>query len=115
MRDLLDLPDPPTAVITANNRNTIGALRTLAHRDTRVALAGFDDIEIADLLQLPFSLVAYDAGAVGREAARLLLERIEPAEVLGPDQRQQPHQRVLIPTHIVDYPRRDDEPVEGRE
>jgi len=105
MRELLRLPDPPTAVFTANNRNTIGALRTLAHSGARVALAGFDDIEIADLLQLPFSLVGYDAGAVGREAARLLLDRIE----RGPDARVPPHgRRVLIPTDIVDYPRPDD-------
>jgi len=110
MRELVDLPDPPTAVITANNRNTIGALRTLAHSSAQVALAGFDDIELADLLQLPFSLVAYDAGAVGREAARLLLEHIEP----GPSGSAPPHgRRVVIPTRIVEYPR-PDESEEGK-
>jgi LacI family transcriptional regulator len=106
-RRLLDLPDPPTAVITANNRNTIGALRTLTKSDAHVALAGFDDIEIADLLQLPLSVVAYDAAAVGREAARLLIEQIDPG---APATGATPHgrQRVLIPTRIVDYPRADD-------
>lgn len=102
-RGLLELPDPPTALITANNRNTIGALRALTGSDAQVALAGFDDIEIADLLQLPLSVVAYDAGAVGREAARLLLGRIEagtPAAGAAPRGRQ----RVLIPTRVVDYP-----------
>ena len=103
-RRLLELPDPPTAIITANNRNTLGALRTLTRSDTPVALAGFDDIEIADLLQLPLSVVAYDAGAVGREAARLLLDQIEPGSPTPPAARTRRRQRVLIPTHIVDYP-----------
>jgi LacI family transcriptional regulator len=89
-RALLDQPEPPTALITANNRNTIGALR--AARDHPVALAGFDDIEVADLLQLPLSVVAYDAAEVGRAAARLLFE--EPGT----------KQRVVVPTHIVEHP-----------
>jgi LacI family transcriptional regulator len=100
-RQLLELSDPPTAIITANNRNTIGALRTLTRSDTTVALAGFDDIDIADLLQLPLSVVAYDAAAVGREAARLLLDQIKPGPPTASPRRAQ---RVLIPTHIVDYP-----------
>lgn len=104
-RALLELPEPPTALITGNNRNTIGALRALRGNETRVALAGFDDIEIADLLQLPLSVVAYDAGAVGREATRLLLEQIEP----GLSGVATHHgQRVMIPTRIIDYPRPDD-------
>jgi LacI family transcriptional regulator len=102
-RQLLDLPDPPTAIITANNRNTIGALRTLAKSDTRVALAGFDDIEIADLLQLPLSVVAYDAAAVGREAAQLLLGQIESGSPAAAGSRTGGGQRVVIPPHIVDY------------
>jgi LacI family transcriptional regulator len=104
-RALLELPEPPTALITGNNRNTIGALRALRGSETRVALAGFDDIEIADLLQLPLSVVAYDAGAVGREAARLLLEQIEPG---APGAAPHRGQRVMIPTRIIDYPRPED-------
>lgn len=95
-RQLLALHDPPTALITANNRNTVGALRTLRHSTSPVALAGFDDVELADLLQLPLTVVAYDAVEVGREAARLLF-----AQIGGEASRQ----RVVIPTHIVDHPR----------
>ncbi|MFJ8495431.1 substrate-binding domain-containing protein [Streptomyces sp. NPDC094038] len=106
-RRLLKLPGPPNAIITANNRNTIGALRRLTRSDARVALAGFDDIEIADLLQLPLSVVAYDASAVGREAARLLLGQIEsgsPSAGSATNGRQ----RVLIPTRIINYPQAED-------
>jgi LacI family transcriptional regulator len=104
-RRLLALDEPPTALITANNRNTVGALRSLRDSATPVALAGFDDVELADLLQLPLSVVSYDAGEVGRQAAQLLFKRIDeasPAHTTGPTAGQQ---RVIIPTHIVDYPR----------
>src|SRR5215207_3316091 len=49
---LLDLPAEhrPTALFTANNRNTIGALHALADAPDPPALAGFDDFELADLL-----------------------------------------------------------------
>ncbi|MET0134618.1 MAG: LacI family DNA-binding transcriptional regulator [Kibdelosporangium sp.] len=98
-RRMLALPDPPTALITANNRNTVGALRILRHSPTPVALAGFDDIELADLLQLPLSVVAYDAGDVGREAARLLFGRIAETGT-----RRAGHRQVIIPTRVIDYP-----------
>ena len=108
-RTILSLPDPPTALITANNRNTIGALRAVRQSPAPVALAGFDDIELADLLQLPLSVVAYDAAEVGRQAARLLFDRIHDT---GAQQTREPAagerrtgaQRVTIPTRIVDHP-----------
>ena len=48
---LLALPDGirPTALFTANNRNTRRAARAAGHGD-RLALVGFDDFELADLL-----------------------------------------------------------------
>ncbi|GAA5193375.1 LacI family DNA-binding transcriptional regulator [Rugosimonospora acidiphila] len=104
-RHLIGLAEPPTALITANNRNTIGALRTMQHSPTPVALAGFDDIELADLLQLPLSVVAYDAAEVGREAARLLFDRIEETTTPQTAARPARTQRVVIPTRLVDYPR----------
>jgi LacI family transcriptional regulator len=107
-RKLLALSDPPTALITANNRNTIGALRAARHNPTPVALAGFDDIELADLLQLPLSVVSYDAAEVGREAARLLFGRIEETGPEQADERRAGSQRVVIPTRVVDHPQDED-------
>ncbi|WP_390624037.1 substrate-binding domain-containing protein [Fodinicola feengrottensis] len=65
-----------------------------------MALAGFDDIELADLLQLPLSVVAYDAVDVGRQAARLLFSRID-----EPSDHKAGRQQVIIPTRVIDYPR----------
>ena len=66
MRELLALPEPPTAIYAGNNRITIGALHALATTGCRVALVGFDDIELAELLALPIALIAYDAAEIGR-------------------------------------------------
>ena len=43
-------PDPVTAIFAGNNRVTVTVVRVLAERDRPVALVGFDDIELADLL-----------------------------------------------------------------
>ncbi|WP_329454182.1 LacI family DNA-binding transcriptional regulator [Streptomyces sp. NBC_01497] len=99
-RAMLALPDPPTALITANNRNTVGALRALRDRPeggNPVALAGFDDIELADMLHLPLTVVSYDAAEVGRAAATLLFERQRSTTPLQP-------RRVTIATKLIDHP-----------
>jgi len=93
-RELLGRDDPATAIFCANNRITVGALRVL-HRDRsrRVALVGFDDFELADILECPVTVVAYDPAELGRRAAELLCTRI--------DGDQRPPQRVVVPTHLV--------------
>lgn len=47
---MLRLPDPPTALFTANNRVTAAALCALAADRIRLDIVGFDDLELADLL-----------------------------------------------------------------
>lgn len=73
---LLDAAEPPTAIIAGNNRMTIGALRALRARgDETTALIGFDDFDTADLMGV--TVISYDPVDLGRQAARLALERIE--------------------------------------
>jgi LacI family transcriptional regulator len=92
VRELLALPSPPTALFTGNNRMTAGALRALGRRK-RVALVGFDDLELAELVKPPVTVVAYDAAELGRRAARLLWRR------LAGDRRRP--QRVVLPTTLL--------------
>ncbi|MBW9110530.1 LacI family DNA-binding transcriptional regulator [Microbacterium ureisolvens] len=75
--DLLDRDDAPTAIITGNNRVTIGALRVLRdlHDDGRTALVGFDDFDTADVLGV--TVVSYDPLALGKAAATLAIERMQ--------------------------------------
>lgn len=68
------LDDPPTALFTGNGRYTVTALRALGGR--RVALVGFDDFELADLLDPGVSVVAQDPSWMGRVAAEVLFRRL---------------------------------------
>jgi LacI family transcriptional regulator len=80
-QQLLRIESPPTALITANNLMTIGALRALTDEHLKVpddiALAGFDDFEWADLLAPRLTTVAQPSGELGVAAARLLFARVE--------------------------------------
>jgi LacI family transcriptional regulator len=95
---ILDQPDPPTAVFAANNRNTIGAYRAIRARGGTTALAGFDDFDFADLLDLPLIVVSYDARELGRVAAELLCGHID-----EPAAGSSLARRVVIPTTVIDY------------
>ena len=77
-RALLDLPPGrrPTAMLCANNRNTIGALRALRDAPARVALVGFDDFELADMLATPVTVVRHSPEDMGRIAAELAYRRL---------------------------------------
>ena len=76
---LLALPDPPTAFFTSQNLLTIGGILALrrAGLERRVALIGFDDVALADLLDPAVSVVAQDPQALGRSAADLLFRRLD--------------------------------------
>ncbi len=78
--DLLSLAVPPTALVTANNAMTIGALRALRDRGLSVpgdlALCCFDDFAWADLFSPRLTAVAQPSRDLGAQAVRLLLERL---------------------------------------
>jgi LacI family transcriptional regulator len=77
--ELLALPDPPTAIFTSQNLLTIGGIRALknAGLQHRIALIGFDDIPLGDVVEPAISVVAQDPQAIGRAAAELLFRRME--------------------------------------
>ena len=59
---LLALDDRATAIFAANNRQCVGVLRAIRASQRLTALVGFDDFELADLLPIPVSVIAYDPG-----------------------------------------------------
>ncbi|MFB9833739.1 LacI family DNA-binding transcriptional regulator [Actinoallomurus acaciae] len=93
MAELLALDDPPTAVFTGNNRLTVGALRAIQAAGAGTALVGFDDLELADMLATPVTVVAHQPVEMGRRAAELLCRRMAGEEL--------PPQRVVLPTHLI--------------
>jgi LacI family transcriptional regulator len=76
---MLALPRAPTAFFTAQNLLTIGGVRALRRsgREHEIALIGFDDVSLADMLDPPVSVVAQDPQALGRAAAEQLFRRLD--------------------------------------
>ncbi|MGV9790184.1 LacI family DNA-binding transcriptional regulator [Streptomyces sp. NPDC003435] len=77
---LLSLPGAPTALVTANNAMTIGALRALRGRGLDVpgdiALCCFDDFAWADLFAPRLTAIAQPSRELGARAVGVLLERL---------------------------------------
>lgn len=98
---LLDLADPPTAVFGANNRNTIGALKEIGARlqtagydGALPAIVSFDNFELAEMMPVPVTVIDHDGRELGREAARMLFERLTGRGVAGPTRR------IEMPVHV---------------
>ena len=90
MHALLDLADPPTAVVSGNNFMTIGLLRAIAERGLTVpddiALVAFDDFEWADLFAPRLTVIRQptDRARLARgRAAALAARRSRPAAAHG--------------------------------
>ncbi|MEW1648224.1 LacI family DNA-binding transcriptional regulator [Streptomyces sp. NPDC091219] len=96
--ELLDLADGPIALFCTNNRISQGAIRALYKAGTTLPVAGFDDFDFSDILGIPLTLVSYDADEIGRQAARLLVDRLSRQESEPPASR-----RVTIPTRVMRY------------
>ena len=77
------------AIFAANDQMALGALRSISDSDLRVpddiAVIGFDDIADAAEFRPPLTTVRQDFDALGEQAVRRLVERIEgddPADLL---------------------------------
>jgi LacI family transcriptional regulator len=78
-RELLLAPDPPTAVFTSQNLITIDAVRAIHDLglERSVALVGFDDVVLGDVVEPGLTVLAQDPGGLGRVAAELLFARLD--------------------------------------
>jgi LacI family transcriptional regulator len=85
----------PTALLSAQNYFTMGAYKALRALGLlgRVAIIGFDDIPLADMLDPPLTVVAHDPVELGLTAAQLLLRRLD-----GDDS---PSEHVVCPVFLV--------------
>jgi LacI family transcriptional regulator len=97
-REVMGRDPRPTAVFAANNFIAVGAMQALREKGlcipADVALVCIDDIPPAYAVE-PFLTVAIQpAGEMGRQAARLLLERIK-----NPDAA--PVRKIVLPTRMI--------------
>ncbi len=94
---LLDLVERPTAIFSANNQMTIGALAAFEERGVRVpddmAVVSFDDFAWAGFFRPPLTTVAQPTYELGRRATELLLRRIEDGSA--------PPERIVLPGMLV--------------
>jgi LacI family transcriptional regulator len=91
----LVLEHKPSALFTTQNLITIGAVRALRSLGSheRVALVGFDDFLLADLLQPAVTVVAQDPTAIGATACEVLFQRM--------DGDTSPPRTRTIPTRLI--------------
>lgn len=95
---LLSLPEPPTALIAAGMHLLTGVLPAVRMKGLRIpqdlSLIASNDTPLAQLATPAISVIRYDAYALGREAAQLLLHQLRfPEEALTV--------RVEIPTEFL--------------
>ncbi|GAA3838053.1 LacI family DNA-binding transcriptional regulator [Streptomyces chiangmaiensis] len=91
--EMLSAPAPVTAIFAGNNRVTVTVVRVLAEHDRPVALVGFDDFELADLLKPGVTVIAQDAAALGRTAAERLFRQLD-GTLITPE-------RIELPTRLI--------------
>ena len=96
VRSLLLSRRPPTALFTAQNLITIGAVRALRGLDLhhKIALFGYDDFLLSDLLDPQVAVVEQDIYRLGQTAATLLFDRQE-------GRRTGPGEHIRIPTRLI--------------
>ncbi|MEV6207337.1 LacI family DNA-binding transcriptional regulator [Kitasatospora sp. NPDC051914] len=91
---LLQRPEPPTAILAANNMAAMGTVRGIARAGRRdIALVSFDDLPFAEVLEPAITTIAQDPAAIGAAAARAVLARID-----GDRTRAR---TVTIPTRLI--------------
>jgi LacI family transcriptional regulator len=96
--ELLQRPDAPALLVCANDVVALGALNAAAELGIdvpgQVSIVGFDDLPTSGWALVRLSTVGYDLDAMSREAARLIVRRVEG----GPDE---PLRRVAFDTQWV--------------
>ena len=81
-------------MVTGNSLNTIAALRAPTHQHSDLAHVAFDDLELADLLRKPLTVVAQAPANIGQAAVECLFARINCLE-------GGPAQTIYLPTHLI--------------
>ena len=100
VRELMNSKQPPTAVFCANNLVTKQVLHSLQslgfYPPSPVALVGFDDFELADLMRPGITVVRQPVETMAREAAEAMFARLT-EEPNGKHQVK----KVVLPVELV--------------
>ncbi|MET4618959.1 LacI family transcriptional regulator [Arthrobacter sp. 2762] len=93
--ELLTSENPPTAIFSSQNLVTFGAMRALKSLGVqhKVALVGFDDFTLADMMEPGVTVVAQHPERIGKLAAERILARID-----GDNRTPQTY---IVPTELI--------------
>lgn len=96
---LIDLPDPPTAIIISGTVITLGVLKTIIERGKLIpedlSIIGYTDTILASYFISPVSTVSHKVKEIGVESFKILYEHMNSTEGL-------PYSKVVIDTYFVD-------------
>jgi LacI family transcriptional regulator len=99
VRSMMKSQSPPKALLAANSLTMCYILHSLSaariHVPSQIAVAGFDDFEMADVLQPSLTVIRQPVYKLGEVAANLLFQRILGCEV--PKARH----RAVLPLELV--------------
>jgi LacI family transcriptional regulator len=97
---LLQLPDPPTALIAGGNQILVGVLKAVQQVGIEVpkqlSLITCDRTDLATTYPGPLTVIDRNLAEIGRTAADLLLERMGEGEGAT-----RPAVRIAFPTHLA--------------
>src|SRR5438105_4812419 len=97
----LEAKNAPTAVFALNHRTSAFLLQAMSERGInvpeQVALIGFDDFDLASVVQPPLTTVAQSSVDLARRAMHLLLDRIQKGTQDGTNEPA----KILLPTKLV--------------
>jgi LacI family transcriptional regulator/LacI family purine nucleotide synthesis repressor len=84
MEEILALKERPTAIFCMGDEIAVGAMQAIKEAGLKVpddfSIVGFDDIEISQYLNPALTTIRQKKGEMGTEAAKMVLEMINPPE-----------------------------------
>jgi LacI family transcriptional regulator len=96
--ELLDLPEPPTAIFCGNDVIALGAIDAARRRGVQLpgelSIVGFDDISLAGWESFRLTTVRQPLAEMAHAAVRALLRRVETGD-------DDPPRRIVFPTEII--------------
>jgi len=95
--NLLDLPNPPTAIFASNDVMAMGVMDAVRNKGLRVpddvSVIGFDDIPQASLIRPALTTIRQPLEKMGRVATQMLVELLsQPQKQIG---------RIELPTELI--------------
>ena len=96
-KELLELPEPPTAIFASNDSLAVGCYRAISEKGLQIpediSVIGYNDISVARYLVPSLTTVRLQMELMGKEAVNLLEEHIETEREIG--------LKVVVPVRLV--------------